>query len=115
MTQKVRELLIDDLDGGEAAETVRFSLDGEEYQIDLSARHAEALRAALRPYTAAARRLGRARRSSRSTAASRATMSLAPYESRAVRAWAAANGITLASRGRIPNTVIERYLAHAGR
>ncbi len=56
MAQKVQTLLIDDLDGGEAESTVRFGLDGTEYEIDLSAEHAEALRKALGPYVNAARR-----------------------------------------------------------
>ena len=37
MAQKVQTLLIDDLDGGEAAGTVRFGLDGAEYEIVLAA------------------------------------------------------------------------------
>jgi hypothetical protein len=36
--------LFDDLDGGRADETVRFSLDGADYEIDLSTAHAVALR-----------------------------------------------------------------------
>ena len=56
MAQKVQTLLIDDLDGGEADGTVRFGIDGTDYEIDLSARHAEALRKALGPYLGAARR-----------------------------------------------------------
>jgi hypothetical protein len=39
MAQRIQTLLIDDLDGGEAAGTVRFGLDGAEYEIDLSAAH----------------------------------------------------------------------------
>ena len=38
MAQKVQTLLIDDLDGGEAEATVRFGLDGTDYEIDLSDR-----------------------------------------------------------------------------
>jgi nucleoid-associated protein Lsr2 len=56
MAQRVRTLLIDDLDGGEAEGTVRFGLDGAEYEIDLSAGHADALRRALAPFVSAARR-----------------------------------------------------------
>ena len=56
MAQKVQTLLIDDLDGGEANGTVRFGIDGADYEIDLSAKHAEALRKALAPYLGAARR-----------------------------------------------------------
>ena len=36
MAQKVQVLLVDDLDGGEASETVSFALDGNSYEIDLS-------------------------------------------------------------------------------
>ncbi|TMR20990.1 Lsr2 dimerization domain-containing protein, partial [Actinomadura geliboluensis] len=36
MAQKVQVLLVDDLDGGEADETVAFSIDGASYEIDLS-------------------------------------------------------------------------------
>jgi hypothetical protein len=50
MAQQVQTLLIDDLDGGEAEETVRFGLDGTEYEIDLSAKNADALRKALAWY-----------------------------------------------------------------
>jgi hypothetical protein len=47
MAQKVQTLLIDDLDGGQADDTVRFGLDGTDCEIDLSARHTDALRKAL--------------------------------------------------------------------
>ena len=40
MAQKVQVLLVDDLDGGEATETVAFSLDGTTYEIDLSSDNA---------------------------------------------------------------------------
>jgi hypothetical protein len=55
MAQKVQTLLIDDLDGGQAEDTIRFGLDGAGYEIDLSAGHANALRRALAPYVSAAR------------------------------------------------------------
>ena len=44
MAQKVQVLLVDDLDGGEATETVAFSLDGNSYEIDLSSENASKLR-----------------------------------------------------------------------
>ena len=43
MAQKVQTLFIDDLDGSEAAGTVRFGLDGTDYEIDLNTEHAQAL------------------------------------------------------------------------
>ena len=56
MAQKIQVLFIDDLDGGEAEGTVRFGLDGADYEIDLSAKNAAALRKALARYADAARR-----------------------------------------------------------
>lgn len=56
MAQKVQTLFIDDLDGSAAKGTVRFGLDGTEYEIDLNAKHAQALRDALARYVSAARR-----------------------------------------------------------
>ena len=47
MAQKIQTLFIDDIDGGEAEGTVRFALDGAEYEIDLSSKHSEELRSAL--------------------------------------------------------------------
>ena len=61
MAQKIQTLFIDDLDGSEAEGTVRFGLDGTEYEIDLNAEHAQALRDALARYVQAARRAGAVR------------------------------------------------------
>ncbi|WP_345713818.1 Lsr2 family protein, partial [Kineococcus glutinatus] len=58
MAQKVQVLLVDDVDGGEAAETVSFALDGVSYEIDLSDEHAGALRDAFAPWIGHARRVG---------------------------------------------------------
>ena len=44
MAQKIQTLFVDDLDGSEAEGTVRFGLDGTEYEIDLNAKHAQELR-----------------------------------------------------------------------
>ena len=57
MTQRVRIVLTDDLDGTDATETVRFNLEGIDYEIDLSSGNATDLRSKLRPYTGAARRV----------------------------------------------------------
>ena len=56
MAQKVHITLEDDLDGGSAAETVAFGLDGRTYEIDLNAKTAKALREAMAKYVAAGRR-----------------------------------------------------------
>jgi hypothetical protein len=66
MAQKIQTLFIDDLDGSAAEGTVRFGLDGTEYEIDLNAAHARQLRDALARYVDAARRVsGSARKPAR--------------------------------------------------
>ena len=47
MAQKIQVLLVDDMDGGVATETVSFGIDGGTYEIDLSANNAAMLRGAL--------------------------------------------------------------------
>jgi hypothetical protein len=113
MAQKVQTLLIDDLDGGEAESTVRFGLDGAEYEIDLSAKHTEALRKALEPYTRAARRAAgsAARRPRRS---GRRTISSGGPDSTYVREWAKSQGIEVKDRGRVPAELVVKFKAAMG-
>jgi len=103
MATKTIVALEDDLDGGPAAETVRFSLGDAEYEIDLSAANAAAFRQQLAPFVARARKAGTGphRRAAR-TAASQ-------ERSGDIRAWARGRGIKLGDRGRIPASVIEQY------
>ena len=65
MAQKVQVILVDDLDGGEADETISFALDGVNYEIDLSENNAESLWESLAEWIGHARRVG-GRASSRS-------------------------------------------------
>src|SRR5215469_16799197 len=62
MAQKIQTLFIDDIDGGDADGTVRFALEGTEYEIDLSAKHSDELRDALKHYITHARKVGGAAR-----------------------------------------------------
>lgn len=56
VAQRVVVTLSDDIDGGAAAETVTFALDGKSYEIDLNTSNAKKLRKALAPYMAAGRK-----------------------------------------------------------
>ena len=109
MAQRIQTLLIDDLDGGEAAGTVRFGLDGTEYEIDLSAAHSEELRKALERYLAHARRAGGAAKT-----AARGRRGGAAVDTAKVREWAKGQGIEIKDRGRVPAGVVEQYQAAAG-
>ena len=109
MAQRIQTLLIDDLDGGEAAGTVRFGLDGTEYEIDLSAAHSDELRQDLGRYLAHARRAGGTARSEARTRRVSAAVDTAK-----VRDWAKGQGIEVKDRGRVPAGVIEQYQTAAG-
>ena len=108
MAQKVTVALEDDLTGGPAAETVRFAVNGTDYEIDLSATNAAAFRRQLAPYIEHARTAGsrQRHRPGRTTASRR--------RSADIRAWAKDQGITVSDRGRIPASVAEQYEAAQG-
>lgn len=50
MAKTVIVKLTDDMDGGDADETIQFALDGTTYEIDLSTANVSKLRGALQPY-----------------------------------------------------------------
>ncbi|WP_031011454.1 histone-like nucleoid-structuring protein Lsr2 [Streptomyces sp. NRRL F-5727] len=110
MAQRVVVTLSDDIDGGEAAETVAFGLDGKMYEIDLNAANAKKLRKALAPYLAAGRKqTGKAASGvTGTTAAPHRHTALAP-DPAAVRAWAQSNKMDVPARGRIPKRVYEAF------
>lgn len=101
MAQKVNIVLVDDIDGSEADETVVFGLDGTTYEIDLNDKNAAALRDALAPYLGHARKSGSAGSARR---AAKKASALGPT-AREVRDWARSNGYTVPDRGRIPADV----------
>lgn len=103
--RKTITTLIDDLDGTIAAETVRFSLDGISYEIDLSEKNAAALRGAVAPFTSRANTAGQQQRT-------RTTLpSSGPSRNAEIRAWAASQGIEVPARGRIPVAVVQAFNA----
>ena len=59
MAKNVVVQVVDDIDGGEAAETVHFALDGKSYEIDLNAKNAASLRKAFAPFIEKGRSSGR--------------------------------------------------------
>ena len=109
MAKQTTVILVDDLDGGEATEQVRFAVDGRSYEIDLSAANSAKLREALAPYISAARRRS-GRRSSYATAAPARPTSDREHN-QSIREWAATQGMKISERGRIPATVLEAYRA----
>jgi nucleoid-associated protein Lsr2 len=106
MAQQIQTLFIDDLDGGPAEGTVRFGLDGTDYEIDLSSANSEELHKVLAAYVTHARKAaGTARR------APRGRRPADVLDTRKVREWARGQGIDVRERGRVPAEVIEKYKA----
>ena len=108
MAQKVQVLLVDDLDGGTADETVTFALDSISYEIDLTTENAAKLRDAFGPWVGHARKVG-GRSSSRTAAAPRSRSSRG--DAQAIRDWAKAHGHHVSERGRISAEVKAAYEA----
>jgi hypothetical protein len=105
MAQKVNIVLVDDIDGTDADETVSFGLDGTSYEIDLNDKHAAKLRDALATYVGHARKVSSAGRRTRSSAKASGGGAAA----KDVREWARSNGHKVPDRGRIPADVREAY------
>jgi hypothetical protein len=104
MARKTVVALEDDLSGGPADETVCFSLDGIDYEIDLSAGNAERLRSDLDVFVAAARRV-RARSLRENIPSPRIDRA----QLAAIREWAQRHGLQVSPRGRIPEAVMDAY------
>jgi len=106
MAQKVNIVLVDDLDGTEATETVSFGLDGTTYEIDLNDANAASLREALSGYVGHARKVtGGTRRTRRSSGATSSSSS----HTKDVREWAKSQGMEVSERGRISADVQQAY------
>jgi hypothetical protein len=106
MSRNVSIVITDDLDGTEGADTVRFALDGVNYEIDLSEPNRARLEGDLAPFIGAARKPTREAR--RRGAGRGASVSV---DRAAVRAWAREAGLTISERGRISTEIIRQYEA----
>jgi hypothetical protein len=107
MAQKVSVLLVDDIDGSDADETIQFGLDGTHYEIDLNSDHVGELRGQLQRYVKAARNItssaglpARGRRTAQSDA-----------RNKKIRDWAGERGLEVNDRGRIPASIVAQYEA----
>ena len=121
MAQKVTVDLVDDIDGGQADETVEFALDGVSYQIDLSSDNAAQLRDALSNFVAHARRSGGRKKKPgpRRTAAgagraggkgtTKSSTRGDREQNQAIRDWARKRGLEVSDRGRIPADIVDQY------
>ena len=111
MAQKIQTLFIDDLDGSAAEGTVRFGLDGTEYEIDLNAKHARGVAGCPGPPRGCCQAVGGAARRSARGARRGSASGLNTTE---VREWAKAQGIEVKDRGRVPAELVVKFKAATG-
>jgi hypothetical protein len=101
-----KTILIDDFDGTDAVETIKFGLDGVTYSVDLNTEHAVELRGALSRFIEVGRKEGGTKRQMKTLSDGDTKI-----DTKAVRLWAAENGIQVNTRGRLQADVVEQYLA----
>lgn len=105
MARKVTTVLIDDLTGENADETVEFGIDGKLYEIELTADNAARLRELLAGYVKVARRAERPASAGRKSASPKASRS----DLAEIREWARSKGYEVSDRGRIRADIVEAY------
>ncbi|MBO3749600.1 Lsr2 family protein [Streptosporangiaceae bacterium NEAU-GS5] len=111
MARQTKVILVDDIDGERADETVSFALDGTAYEIDLSEDKARKLRDAFAPFVDRARRVradrgrGRVIRTRNDEQALRLSREL----SADIRRWAREHDYPVSTRGRIAADVVKAY------
>jgi hypothetical protein len=115
MARKVQVHLLDDIDGSQADETLKFGLDGMLYEIDLNAKRADKLRSSLASYITHARRIGRGPVVTSGRGRGQAPARSDREQNQAIRDWAKSKGLDVNDRGRIPANIVEQYHAEAGR
>lgn len=97
---------VDDLDGKPLGDpvTVRFGVDGKQFEFDTSATHAKQFQKVVDRYIAVARRGGPAGVRHLTSAGARSK-----EQTQAIRDWARKNGHEVSDRGRIPTTIVEAF------
>lgn len=106
--------LIDDIDGSPATTTIKFSVGGKNYVIDLSEQHADEFNKALAPYIEHARRARRAPANKHKSRSSSEAARAKRQKNAQIRAWALENGVTVSKRGQLGQDTIAAYeAAHA--
>lgn len=101
--------LVDDIDGSPATTTIEFSVGGKNYVIDLSDKHADEFNKALAPYIEHACHAPANKRKARKSRSSSEASRTKRQKNAQIRAWALENGITVAKRGMLNQSVIDAY------
>ncbi|MGW1261270.1 histone-like nucleoid-structuring protein Lsr2 [Streptomyces drozdowiczii] len=118
MAQSVRVRLVDDLDGGEAHETVTFSFEGKPREIELSHENAAKFRQFMQPYMAASRPAKADNIAAKGDPAVEdgpvppMTQTQQREEAAAIRAWCEKHHLPVNKLGRIPTETRKAWQQH---
>jgi hypothetical protein len=117
MAKATVEVLIDDLDGSDGAQTVTLGWNGDWRELDLSKRNLATLNRALDKFWSAARPVSPNGRKAPRTASKKPSSRAAKNkrDPKVIRAWAVENRIAVPTRGRIPAALEQRYNEANGR
>ncbi|QQR52449.1 Lsr2 family protein [bacterium] len=111
MARKETIILVDDVDGSEAVESIEFALDGVTYEIDVSAVNALQLRAAIGHWAHHARTVKMSKAKRFAGRKSPKPKTVVEPDTATVRAWANSNGYNVGKSGRISKAVREAFSA----
>jgi DhnA family fructose-bisphosphate aldolase class Ia len=113
MARRTEVVLIDDIDGTPAEGTVRFGIDGQMYTIDLSSEHSQEFFSRIAKFRDNATRVGAALlggiREPGHAVMDKVGAEAMKERNKAIRAWAAAKGMTINMRGRIPDSIMRTW------
>lgn len=101
--------LIDDLDGGTADETIRFAIDEQIYEIDLSVANARELRRTFKRYQEGGRKIRPVKLLAAGERPTRPRRRASNGDAARVREWAKAHGYGVQPSGRVPNAILDLY------
>jgi hypothetical protein len=112
MATVTRTYMVDDLDGSaEDVENIQFSLDGDHFEIDLSAANAARLREKLERFIEAGHHVKEQKPKRRGPQQVITTAAVSKEHTQAIRHWAKEHGYQVSERGRIPTTIRKAFEA----
>jgi nucleoid-associated protein Lsr2 len=117
MAKATVDVLIDDLDGSDGAQTVTLGRNGDWRELDLSKRNVASLSRTLDKYWSVGRPVSAHGQTTRRTAPKKSSSPAAKgkRDPKVIRAWATQNRIAVPARGRIPADVERKYNEANGR
>ena len=104
-----RLILIDDLDESEGAETITYTVNGQDYEIDLSEENSQRFYDVLGPYIEKSRRVQRQAAPTPRRGDRRRSSGSGRDDIQQIRAWAQSQGMGVSERGRVKKDIIDAY------